>query len=265
MEHDQAVDILRETELFRRRTRSARRSIWFPLVVLGALAMGSAALCSEDPIGGTASSVYWVVAGALAYPTVYLFYRRRSLKQGLSDGVAAFVAVGLGLVALTLNLVVGGHRTGNSGYARIIAPSGYLSSWPVAGAVALGAAIEALLAWRMGRRGLAILVASVGVVALLFAARLILPEALFLGANLLPNTLPIVVAAVALLVLAWIERSPGLATIAISLGVLGILSGLFIIDNRFHATLGCGVDLLAIGGFAMACGLGAAIVEWRRP
>jgi len=274
MEHGQAIVILRDTESLRRRTRTARRSIWFPLVLLGGLVMGSAVVCSDDPIGGGASGVYWAIAGALAYPATYLFYRWRSLRKGVSDGITPYIAVGLGLVALTLNFVVGVHRsavavsgsggTSSLSYARIVSPARYLLSWRVAVAVAILSGVFALLAWRGGRRGPAILAASVGVVGILFATRLVLPEALFLGSSLLPNTLPIVVAGIALVVLAWIERSPTLGVTAIALGIAGILSGLSIIDNRFGATRGCAADLLGIGAFALISGVTAAVVEWRR-
>ena len=83
-----AFETLTHAERLRRTTRRAARSIWFPLLVFGAVTAGSAAFCTNDPAFGTspnALNVYWVIAGPSAYLGCLWFYRRRERAAKLRE------------------------------------------------------------------------------------------------------------------------------------------------------------------------------------
>lgn len=113
----------------RHRTRRARGTPWFPLMLFGLLVLVSTPLyvdrvpdcpvsqsyctgqISVSPLnsffpGGvfTASplavAVFWLVAGPLGYLATGAFYRARSRRRGVAVSPLAYVATGLGLLVL---------------------------------------------------------------------------------------------------------------------------------------------------------------------
>jgi hypothetical protein len=253
---------LGEAEWAQRTTRRVKRSVWFPLAVFGALTMISAALCANDAIQpSNALSSFWLLAGPLGYAAVYAFYRRRELTVGVGDRNVAFVAAGIVLLLFTAQFAVDVHTYANGlSYSNLLSPATYLATWWF-----LAAAVAGLVVSLVVRRwGLAILAGFLVAASALLLSRAVLPEALFLGQSLLPNTLPVVVVALALLVLAGLQRSLWLGAVGLAVGGLAFLSGLYIIDNLFDALPHCGTDLLGIGVFMLVAAAGTGIVERAR-
>jgi hypothetical protein len=250
---------LGEAEWAQRTTRRVKRSVWFPLVVFGALTMVSAALCVNDAFQpSNALSTFWLVAGPLGYAAVYGFYRRRELTLGVGDRHVAFVAAGIVLLLFTAQFAVDVRLVAPGlSYSHLLSPASYLGRWWFLAAAVAGLVVSLVVR----RKGLAILAGFLAAASALLLSRFVLPEALFLGQNLLPNTLPVVVVVLALLVLAGLQRSLWLGVVGLAVGVLAVLSGLYIIDNLFDALPHCGSDLPGIGAFMVVAGAGAAVVE----
>ena len=105
------------------RTRRARQAYWFPLLVFGTIAAAASPFYRLTPpstglwnaatqptrlfVGGyylpgngRAADLYWLIAMALGYSTVVLFYRLRARRTGVAGRVWPYAAVGLGLLAL---------------------------------------------------------------------------------------------------------------------------------------------------------------------
>lgn len=230
--------------------------MWFPLVLFGALVMGSGAVCSNGPpsTGGRlsivaiglastdANTLYWLIASPIAYLAVYGFYQWRERHRGVGEEIRPYLAVGLTLALLSAGL-----------FLLLLTP---ISS-PVVTAVGLGVAV---IAWMLHRPLVAVLIGALAILALVNA----FVPILFYGHELEANTTPVICVAIALLVLAWLERSLFLGAVALTVGVVAGLSGLYIVDNLFDSLPHCGADLAGIGGFMVACGAAAASVEWAR-
>jgi hypothetical protein len=112
----------------RRRTRRARQAFWFPLMVFGALILGSAPLYSlpppasifdgvvvgngYDPLGGElatdphAASLFWLIGIPAAYLLTAAFYLWRGHRRGVRTTWRAYVVTGLGLFAVVALLLV---------------------------------------------------------------------------------------------------------------------------------------------------------------
>ncbi len=118
-----------EVKDLRRRTRQARGTPWFPLILFGLLVLASTPLYA-DPVatcpvtqsycsgeisvsplnsffpGGvfTASpaavATFWLVAGPLGYLATGAFYWARSRRRGVAISPVTYVATGLGLLVL---------------------------------------------------------------------------------------------------------------------------------------------------------------------
>jgi hypothetical protein len=126
MDASGAGEWLQRVSALRRRTRRARRGAWLPLLVLGALVLGSAPLYAAPPQPGdgtvtvvrlpryfpsggfvadpSALALYWLVGGAVALLISALLYRWRAVRSGVVGPVAGHVLAGL-CVLLVLVLV----------------------------------------------------------------------------------------------------------------------------------------------------------------
>ncbi len=258
-----AFEALSHAERLRRTTRRAARSIWFPLVLFGAATWGSAVVCTNDPYFGrstNALNLYWLVAGPAAYLGSLWFYRRRERAVGVGEHPLPFVAAGLVLLLFTVSFVsIKQDGQGGATLTGFFRPGGYLDTLP---AFAI-AAVVAIVAYRFRKHGIAILAASVALCSLLFAADW-MQLVLSYSYAMMYNTFPVIIAAIALLILAAIEKSPTLAVIAVLLGTAAGLSGIYWIANRFHGVPNCGGELGGMGAFVTAAGAIAFLVERRR-
>jgi hypothetical protein len=244
MDTTEAHEILRSTRRLRRGIRAQSRSVWFPLVLFGALVLASGAVCSNDPGSTRLNTLYWLVAAPLGYLAVYGYYRWRELRRGIGEEVRPYLAVGVTLALISTGFL-----------AILLAPD----ASAVVASVAIGVAV---VSWLLHRPFTAVVAALLAAMALVNAQVPIL----FYGSVLEANTAPVIGVAIAMLVLAWLEQSAFLAAVALVVGIVAGLSGLSIVDNFFDVLPHCGADLAGIGGFMLACGAGAGIVAWaRRP
>ncbi len=142
-----------------------------------------------------------------------------------------------------------------------------------AGSLALASALVAGEAARLHRRTIAwtagVIAASaviIGVFPTLFGEYYVnFPAAVLFGYDIIPTAAPVAAIAVGLLVLAILVRSPWLAIAAVTVGVLAVCSGLYIIDNFLSlSSVNCSFDMAAIGMFMLACSAVAALAEHRR-
>ena len=110
----------------RRRTRRARQAFWFPLLVFGALILGSTPLYTlpsltntpdgvvvgggHAPLGllapGFAAGLFWLIGVPVAYVATAMFYLWRGHRRGVRTTWRAYVFVGLGLFAVVALLTV---------------------------------------------------------------------------------------------------------------------------------------------------------------
>ncbi|HLG01345.1 MAG TPA: hypothetical protein VI916_12795 [Acidimicrobiia bacterium] len=97
MNHAQAVTVLHELAQARERTRTSVRGLWFPLVLFGALMIGSALVVAA--ISGPAVAVYWALAGPLGGGVCWTFFRRRGLARGVEPRQTLPVVGGLAIIA----------------------------------------------------------------------------------------------------------------------------------------------------------------------
>jgi hypothetical protein len=137
---------------------------------------------------------------------------------------------------------------------------------------ALAGAVVAADAARLGRKGIAWTAGLVGATAVIIGVFPQLfgpyyqnyPAALVFGYQLVPSAAPVAAVAVGLLVLAVQVRSPWLSITAVTVGVLAVLSGLYIIDNFFNTLPHCSADMAGIGGVMLICAGIAAVADRRR-
>ena len=110
----------------RRRTRRARQAFWFPLLVFGALILGSTPLYTPPPFvnapdgvvvdGGhatlgplapdLAAGLFWLIGVPVAYVVTAMFYLWRGHRRGVRTTWRAYVLVGVGLFAIVALLLV---------------------------------------------------------------------------------------------------------------------------------------------------------------
>jgi hypothetical protein len=109
----------------RRRTRRARQAFWFPLLVFGALILGSTPLYTlpptntpdgvvvgsgHAPLGalapGLAAGLFWLIGIPVGYVVTAGFYLWRGHRRGVRTTWRAYVFVGLGLFAVVALLTV---------------------------------------------------------------------------------------------------------------------------------------------------------------
>jgi len=96
MQPTDASDLIQRTERARRRTRSILRAGWFPLILFGALTIGSASVAEAAP--GRVLGLYWLVGAPLATLVTALWYWRREEALGVSGEGRAHVAAGVALL-----------------------------------------------------------------------------------------------------------------------------------------------------------------------
>jgi hypothetical protein len=110
----------------RRRTRRARQAFWFPLLVFGALILGSTPLYTPPPFvdapdgvvadgahatlgplaPGPAAGLFWLIGVPVGYVLTAMFYLWRGHRRGVRTTWRAYVCVGLGLFAIVALLLV---------------------------------------------------------------------------------------------------------------------------------------------------------------
>jgi hypothetical protein len=239
MDSSQATELLADVQRLRRRTRVARHGYWFPLLVVGLLALGALPLfrypsLAEQLANNTAHqvgpgsyainrpawirgvttggqfladaaalSLYWLVAIPLGYVATVAFYRYHARRSGVaSSSLRPYIATGLALLAALLLLA--GGATG-----LIIVPGDLVV------------------------RGLA----------------------------------PLLTVPLALLMLARIERSWGLAAVAGGVGLVALVANLYNIENLFYrvglTAPSPQINLIVLGGALLAAGAGCWLVTWR--
>jgi hypothetical protein len=196
-------ELLGEVRAIRRRARLARHAYWFPLVLFGLLT------CASVPfyLPPTRSGVY---PGSPPGP---MFLQSGYLGGFGIDSYKGTAYYWLGAMLLGIAATVLWYRWRGSRVGLRTPSRGYLS----AGLIILALALVIPLAGRG---------AGVGMLA-------IMP-----GDLLVRGTFPIVLIGLGLCVLAWAERSAGLAVIAAAYLALTLLASLYDIENVFYNWFG---------------------------
>lgn len=103
---DPRTETLAELRRLRRRTRGTLRSVWFPLVLFGALSIVSAPFYA---IGGAAVGVFWLLAAPAGIVVTSRYFHRRERRLGLEGAAAPYVATGIAMaLAAWLTGALGG-------------------------------------------------------------------------------------------------------------------------------------------------------------
>ena len=108
---DEARQTLHELRRIRRETRAALDSLWFPLVVFGALTLVSSVVftvAGPQAFGG----LYWPVAGVAGGAVTAWYYSRREGSIGVGAAAAPHAATGAAILIGTLGLGWGGALLG---------------------------------------------------------------------------------------------------------------------------------------------------------
>jgi hypothetical protein len=197
-------ELLGEARAIRRRTRLARHAYWFPLVLFGLL---------------VAASVPFYIQRLQVGPGWYGGSGPSFLRSGYLGGFGLLMYSGLpyywlgamvlGIVATVVWYRWRGNRIGLRTPAR-----GYLITGVILVALAL---LIPVIAQRFPQAGP------------VFVRSLIMP-----GDLVIRGTFPLVLIGVGLCVLAWAERSVGLAVIAASYLALSLLASLYDIENVLY-------------------------------
>jgi hypothetical protein len=180
MDTASAEHLIETLESDRRRARGLLASFWFPLILFGAAAMGSAVVIALAP--GVASAVYWAVAAPVGSVITALWYRSRHLKVGLGSNPWPYILIAVAIIVgcFAVGLLGRGNALSYSGPMLVIGV-GYLGyAWlersPLVAVVAiLQAAAGVLLYVVWVPHGFALATALLGLVwvalGLWFAAR----------------------------------------------------------------------------------------------
>lgn len=91
MQPKEAAESLVAVDRIRRQAREAQRTMWFPLVLFGALSLISAGVVVL--FGGPALGVYWPIAGLLGGVMTARYYHVRDIKIGLEGRIAPYIAI----------------------------------------------------------------------------------------------------------------------------------------------------------------------------
>jgi hypothetical protein len=221
----------------RRRTRRARQAFWFPLLVFGALILGSTPLYTPpsavnvfygDAVDGShatlgplapdlAAGLFWLIGVPVAYVVTAIFYLWRGHRRGVRTTWWAYVLVGVGLFAIVALLLVNLPR-------KVPGREFFISVFHH------------------------------------------LP-----GDLVIRGLIPLLAIAVAFMVLAMAERSWSLGLFAVALFAVALTANLYDMSNMADrlALPGGGpeVNNIVVGLFALLGGIGfglAALVQWRR-
>lgn len=115
---DEAAQTLRDLEALKRSTRGLLDGAWFPLLLWGALILGSAPFTQIGD--GEPSGIYWALAAPAGLAATAWFFRSRELALGLvARNGPAYVALA---VALTLAAFVLG-AAGDGGMLSAVGPA----------------------------------------------------------------------------------------------------------------------------------------------
>jgi hypothetical protein len=115
MDMASAEHLIETLESDRRRARGLLASFWFPLILFGAVAMGSAVVIALAP--GVAIAVYWAVAAPAGSVITAIWYRSRHLRVGLGANPWPYI-----LLAITI--IVGCFAVGLLGRGSALSFSG---------------------------------------------------------------------------------------------------------------------------------------------
>jgi hypothetical protein len=199
-------ELLGEMRAFRRRARLARHAYWFPLVLFGLLTLASVPFyIRRHPVGG---GVFRIGPGLRVLPNGFL--GGPGLLE-LAEGTAYYwlAAILLGITATVLWYRWRGNRIGLRTPAR-----GYLIT------------------------GLALLALAL-LIPVVSGRRIRLPL-LWPGGYVISDLFPLVLIGLGLFVLAWSERSTGLAAIAAGYFASALVANLYFLSNvlaRLHWNL----------------------------
>jgi len=230
--------LLGEANRARRQARRARHAYWFPLVLFGLLTYGSIPFYVQQLHFG------WYAYAPLQGPAGYLnsdYLGGSGFVTGSYLGYYWLGAMLVGLAATALWYRLRGNRVGLRTPAR---------GFVITGLVLL---VLALLLPILAARG-------VGPMYVLMP-----------GDLLIRGTFPLVLIGIGLCVLAWAERSIGLAVIAAGYVALSLVASLYDIENVFYR-LGWNISAQASGLpnvvlpslVLLLSGAGAGVVQGRR-
>lgn len=249
----ESAKLLADIRSLRRRARLDRRASAFPLFLFGALVL-AAPLCylpmaplppeielqgwtvDEGPfplffgIGVTRAEYpgligwYWFLTIVLGFGATAWWYRRRALRVGVETDLKAYLAAaGAALAGFLLGVPV---------LEELVTPYNTLYSTPQVNLpILVGSTLlsTVLLLWATRRR--------TGVeraVGLFFGVLLATIAFSALGVYLIYGFAALLVIAVGLLALAWLERNVLLAVVALLFGAAALLANLYELANVFY-------------------------------
>lgn len=268
MDSDDAAEILGTTARLTARTRKARRAFWFPLLVFGALTLGSAPLYAEPaepgtsgvqvvtrgffdivsaPLHGAGShrlSLYWLAALPAGYIATALYYRRRALRTGVAGPVRPYLMTGAALMASLF--ILSGAFTRRLGFvtgdrATIVIHRGTIITWLAVATLAFFGTLT-LAVIRKRKTGDAgpwwpyvVPVLALFALSIETAASSVyhIPNLLYVEGQFFRGTTPLLTIALGLYVLAWIERSVWLAAFCVAFSGVAFMSNLYNTENIF--------------------------------
>ncbi|KAA9154585.1 hypothetical protein FPZ12_031670 [Amycolatopsis acidicola] len=221
-----AAEVLGELAVLRRRTRKDRRGYWVPLLLFGFGVLAAPLVYETDVRQGigtrvvvestTKAGAYWVALVTVGAAASLAWYRWRASRVGVQARTGIYVAWLLGALALFVVLVpVVGYLV--LGLFDGFSPQGV---W-VSGAVCVaGGLVAGVSAWRSWRPGMV-----VGLVAVVLAADQLAILATTHGFGAL------LVIAVGVCALAWVERSVLCGVIAAVFSAAAVLANLYDMQN----------------------------------
>ncbi|MCE7007627.1 hypothetical protein LWC34_33110 [Kibdelosporangium philippinense] len=261
---DSAAELLGDLGQLRRKVRRDRRGYWFPLMLFAVLILltplcywALSARYDGIPLVATGSSTiwsdgdsvvmwYWTIGLILCIEASAWWYRRRGVMVGVEGRMGGYRLVA---AAVPLALLFGGRFLELTAWTHwdisLSARPDILEPIMIGSAIVAGAAALVGVRWkRLWMAGM--IVAAVFAMLALSAIAVVL----------LRGLVPLLIIAGALAVLAWLERSPLLAVIAVLFGAaithantvgLGRLFGL---DNEWQLLLDAAppAAVLMIGG-----------------
>lgn len=267
-----AAQLLDEMTALRARTRADRRGYWLPLLLFGALIAAAPLIYLTTPTArsGTttiksvlplwffsdflgesdrdalAIAVYWVAALVVGLLVTVLWYRLRANRVGVQARIGTYLWPTFGTLALVLVLAPPIHRWALEVFFTLFG-AGWVDVaevWSGVLALLVGAGIIALATAKRtepGARPVARriwLVVGVAVAALALGDLVVRAGTFGFGALL--------VIAISLFALAWMERSRQCAVVAILFAAVSLLANLYDTQNLFYDLFGATGDQPAV-------------------